>query len=678
MKLVTPDISWQETGHPFSEDYEDIYFSAEDPIGESEHVFLLGNLLPERWQQLDKDQFTLAELGFGSGLNFLLACKLWNESPTRGQRLHYIGFEKHPLQLDQMQKLHALWPELQPFSEQFITQYADQGSGCHRFLLSDAVILDLHFGNAKDRLSQLEQRAGIDAWFLDGFNPKRNHALWESNILRQVARLSHSGTTLSSYSVAGSLRRNLNQIGFTIKKIRGFGRKRHMLQASYEQTDNQNQPLSEPWNKVPYFTLPSTKKKIAIIGAGLSGCSLAYSLSRRGVETKIYEIADTIAAGASGISLFSLRPRLFQVSSAIAEYYLHSFLFSSKMLQSLTRLGELTWNQCGVVQLQSALNKKSPLKLLSLTELYPTSVLDNLTDYSRTKLRSIADIETALFFPQGGFVSPASLCAAYCALSKVPVHLNTAVATLIPQESKAGSPNIYKGHNGWQLRGNSGALIDTVDAVIFANSQNISQFEQLQELPIESVSGQVTRFAGTAESNNIDHIITGERTLFPSTDNKLVSHLVAASYRNFDGLTPNDSFSDFDNEENFKAIQKSLTNKSLLQNDILQSQAAIRSSTPDRAPLVGAVPNLNIIKSRYGDLKRNANRKFDKLDTDQNYWPGLYISAAHGSNGLATCGYSAEILASLICGEQLPIGQETLDALNPIRFAIRDLKKQIS
>ena len=175
-----------------------------------------------------------------------------------------------------------------------------------------------------------------------------------------------------------------------------------------------------------------------------------------------------------------------------------------------------------------------------------------------------------------------------------------------------------------------------------------------------------------------DSIITGERTLFPSTDHELVSHLVAASYRNFDGLTPNDSFSDFDNEENFKAIQKSLTNKSLLHNDILQSQAAIRSSTPDRVPLVGAVPNINIIKNRYGCLKRNANRKFDNLYTDQNYWPGLYISAAHGSNGLATCGYSAEILASLICGEQLPIGQETLDALNPIRFAIRDLKKQIS
>ncbi|MCH7672724.1 MAG: hypothetical protein IIB72_11225, partial [Proteobacteria bacterium] len=56
---------------------------------------------------------------------------------------------------------------------------------------------------------------------------------------------------------------------------------------------------------------------------------------------------------------------------------------------------------------------------------------------------------------------------------------------------------------------------------------------------------------------------------------------------------------------------------------------------------------------------------------------GLYINTAHASNGLATCPLSAEYLASLINGENLPISAAATEALNPVRFQIRNLKKQI-
>jgi tRNA 5-methylaminomethyl-2-thiouridine biosynthesis bifunctional protein len=677
MKLVNPTLSWQASGHPYSEDYGDIYFSAEDPIGESQHVFLEGNQLSTRWQQLDGDLFTVAELGFGSGLNFLLTWKLWKKAQTKGKSLHYIAFEKHPLQTDQIQKLYSLWPELKEFSDQLIAQYIDQVSGCHRFLFKDSIILDLHYGDARDRLSQLERHAGIDAWYLDGFNPKLNSALWDSDILQHITRLSRIGTTLSTYSVAGNFRRTLNQSGFATQKTPGFGQKRHMLQAHFEQAESQDTLLlSEPWNIVPGISKPA--KKIAIIGGGLAGCSLAYSLSQRGIETTIYEAASEIAAGASGIPLFSLRPRLFQSNSSIAEFYLHSFLFSYRTLQSLSKQHDIHWNQCGVVQLRNALNKKAKLKLSTLTELYPESVLGALTNTTQKHLETIANLDDALFFPKGGMVSPASLCNCFCRLSNASIQRNTNITSVTPLNSSEDKAEEHNARQRWQLQDDKGKLIDTVDAVAFTTSQNVSRFEQLQTLPIDSICGQVSQFKGTVESNEIEYVISGERTLFPSTDNETVNHLVAASYRKQNTLDAKPTVSDRDNDENFAAALQTLSNKSLLKNEVLGAQLAIRSSTPDRNPLVGAVPNISAVKNRYSDLALNAHKEFDQSESEQNYWPGLFVSAAHGSNGLATCVYSSEVVASLICGEQLPIGQNALDALNPIRFTIRDLKKQIA
>jgi tRNA 5-methylaminomethyl-2-thiouridine biosynthesis bifunctional protein len=74
-------------------------------------------------------------------------------------------------------------------------------------------------------------------------------------------------------------------------------------------------------------------------------------------------------------------------------------------------------------------------------------------------------------------------------------------------------------------------------------------------------------------------------------------------------------------------------------------------------------------------------QRFDKLSQDANYrftvathhWPGLYINAGHGSKGLVTCPLAAELLASLMSGEPLPVSRSVADALNPARFIIRNL-----
>ncbi|MDP2092230.1 MAG: bifunctional tRNA (5-methylaminomethyl-2-thiouridine)(34)-methyltransferase MnmD/FAD-dependent 5-carboxymethylaminomethyl-2-thiouridine(34) oxidoreductase MnmC, partial [Pseudohongiella sp.] len=98
--LEQADLHWQDDGAPFSARYGDVYFSRNGGLAETHHVFLEGNLLQQRWREQDAREhpgvFTVCELGFGTGLNFLSCWRLWQQTHCKRLRLHYISCEKHP------------------------------------------------------------------------------------------------------------------------------------------------------------------------------------------------------------------------------------------------------------------------------------------------------------------------------------------------------------------------------------------------------------------------------------------------------------------------------------------------------------------------------------------------------------------------------------------------------
>ena len=65
------NLDWSRPGTPAATDFGDIYFSVDGGLEETRAVFLRGCGLPEAWHR--RAVFTIAELGFGSGLNFLAA-----------------------------------------------------------------------------------------------------------------------------------------------------------------------------------------------------------------------------------------------------------------------------------------------------------------------------------------------------------------------------------------------------------------------------------------------------------------------------------------------------------------------------------------------------------------------------------------------------------------------------
>ena len=234
-------IQWDKNGLPRSLLFDDKYFCEENGLLESQYIFCGGNQLKERWQNLPVDAegtFTIAEAGFGTGLNFLCAWRLWRQCSPVNRTLHYISIDQYPLSIDDLSIALKLWPELNSDSQQLIEQYPSAFSPYHDLYFDERnVRLTLVFDHIIDAFDAMNNERvsfqPIDAWFLDGFAPSKNPQMWSEDVFVCMAQLSRPGTTLSTFTVAGKVRRGLNNQGFSISKVKGFGRKRQMLQGVF-------------------------------------------------------------------------------------------------------------------------------------------------------------------------------------------------------------------------------------------------------------------------------------------------------------------------------------------------------------------------------------------------------------------------------------------------------------
>lgn len=648
MKQV--DLHWQKN-RPFNTQFNDIYFSHDDGMAETEYVFLSQNDLPERWR--GKPHFTIAETGFGTGLNFLTSVYHWLKTADQNACLYYFSVEKYPLTKADLKRGLSAWPVLEDLLTEFLEHYPPAvGSFHHIPLFNHRVVLTLMFGEVETILNQM--KAHVDAWYLDGFAPDKNPEMWTESVFKHIKNLSNLGTTFSSFTAVGRVRRALQKVGFEVEKVKGFAKKREMCRGKLSHKTDQNIDL--PWFEIGQSEYQN--KHAIIIGAGLAGVSTAWALAKRGWHIDLVEQNGDIAQGGSGNPLGILIPRISLNESVESAFYAAAYIKAICELNDLKKADStFFWQQSGVLQL--AINQRilKQIEQLSCAD----DFVQALSAKRASEIAGIAINCKALYFPLAGWLNPSDLCSRLIksAKGRIKLHFNTTVSRLFFQ-------------NGlWHCKDKRDQLQLKSEVLVLANAAQALQFQESSWLPIEPARGQVTSIPVTEQSKNIHSAICYEGYILPEDHGK---HLIGATFSRGDHDT---ELRDEDDRENLRHLMQQFPgtfnfNAPEGKKSVVKSRAGIRAVTPDRMPLVGPVADIDYFKTRYHDFYKG---KSSAIYPKAQYLNGLYINVGHGAKGLCSSFLSAELLASQINNEGLPVSQAVQNALNPSRFIIRNLKK---
>ncbi|WP_020681722.1 bifunctional tRNA (5-methylaminomethyl-2-thiouridine)(34)-methyltransferase MnmD/FAD-dependent 5-carboxymethylaminomethyl-2-thiouridine(34) oxidoreductase MnmC [Marinobacterium rhizophilum] len=654
-KIQHAVIDWKHNT-ALSARFDDVYFNTDGGPAEARHVFLEGNRLATRFAALDQPHFSIAETGFGTGLNFLVTRELWLQRAPDNARLNYISVEKYPLNAQDLARSLAHWPEFSAGARQLQAQYPPLLEGFHRLEFDNGRIsLTLIFADAAQGYAELE--GTVDAWYLDGFSPAKNPALWSAELFAQVARLSHSSTphatTLATFSAARTVRDGLANAGFELTRASGFGAKREMLTGTY--LGPRAGISSHPW-----FDAPSPRPRpdsVLILGAGLAGCCAAYALARRGIAVTVLERSGQPAGAGSGNRQGALYAKL--PIHPTKQGLLHStgLEYSRHLLRHLSAQGLLSqqaWQACGLLQLAQSDKEAARQQQLLDAGAYPEALVQAVDAIQASRLAGCDTPHTGLFFPQAGWVSPVDLCQALLQHPLISLRTNTSVEALDFQTDT----------QCWQARCDSGERHQAA-VVIVATAGAAQTLEPLTHLPLKAIRGQVSEAPVPAAQAPLRTVVCGDGYIPPPMGG---TYCFGATFDLHDADT---EIRAQDHQNNLDTLSRTLPSLgAALAQQPLQGRVAFRCSTPDYLPIIGPAPNAERFATDYARLRQDRNWSFN---TEPSHYPGLYVSVGHGSKGLLTCPLGAELLAGLICNEPLPLGRTLTEALSPARFIIKNL-----
>ncbi|MFM9383419.1 bifunctional tRNA (5-methylaminomethyl-2-thiouridine)(34)-methyltransferase MnmD/FAD-dependent 5-carboxymethylaminomethyl-2-thiouridine(34) oxidoreductase MnmC [Pseudomonas sp. UV AK001] len=655
MKPVMPhaQLDWDDQGRPRSRVFDDVYFSDQSGLDETRYVFLEQNRLAERFAALPAGgRLVIGETGFGTGLNFLCAWQLFEQHAVASARLHFVSVEKYPLSPADLQRALALWPDLKPLSDQLLKHYVAIHQGFQRIVLGNGrVTLTLLIGDALEQLPQLDGQ--IDAWFLDGFAPAKNPEMWTAELFAELARLAAPGSTISTFTSTGWVRRLLNAAGFKMKRTPGIGHKWEILRGEFLGWP-EDVPL--PAADKPWFARPAPvtgERRALVIGAGLAGCATAASLAARGWQVSLLERHAGVAQEASGNPQGVLYLKLSAHGTALSQLIVSGFGYTRRLLETLQRGTD--WDDCGVLQL--AFNEKERERQAQLAAAFPEDLLQWLDQPEAQARAGISLAHGGLYYPEGGWVHPPALCQAQSAQPGI---------TLLTHQDAI---ELRKVDSQWQAF-DGDRMIATAPVVVLAGAAEIKRFAQSAELPLKRIRGQITRLAQTEDSQTLATVVCAEGYVAPA---RLGEHTLGASF-------------DFNNDDLTPTIAEHLGNLAMLEEisedlvlrlhikdqdpEHLEGRAAFRCTSPDYLPIVGPLADRVAFDQTYAVLGKDARQVPDIACP---WLDGLYVNSGHGSRGLITAPLSGELLAAWLDNEPLPLPRSVAEACHPNRFALRRL-----
>ncbi len=661
--LPNASISWKDNSSPYSTDFGDYYYSSEEGRRESQYVFLRGNQIPQRCSSHPRASFCIVETGFGTGLNFLLTWEAWLSQPSPRPHLHFISLEKYPLAKDDMVKALRSWPDLEPLATQLLAHYPQPLPGQHRLVLDEGrVTLDLWWEDAEDALCELASygKRTVDAWYLDGFSPNRNEEMWTDKIVQCMASISRTNATFATFTAAGNVRRTLARHGFQVVKSPGFGKKRECVHGSFTGLAINSSPTQgmrdTPWD-IPHEH-PSPPSSVLIVGAGIAGCTAAQALARRNINVCILDSGPVANAG-SGNDQGVLYTRLSHKHSPLNDFSLQSYGYALRFYQQLFSTGALQEGidgaLCGSFHQSDKLEEMHTLATL----LQPVPDLARvLSAPEANDALGVVQKKAGYWFPGSGWIRPASVCHALLQHPNIQLFENTGTLRLKPTP------------NGWVALSGTDVIAEAECAVIAAGTMS-GKLHDLGWLPLQAIRGQTSTLPASRHTGTLRAALCHSGYIPPARDGV---HCIGAT---FDIKDQDDQLRATDHRKNLEALGAAVPDwrEQLTKRDeqTMAGRVGYRCASPDYLPLVGPVPKRAVFLQTYAALRKNARQTIPGAGE---CIPGLYLSTGHGSRGLTSTPLAGEILASLMCGEAVPLSRELNKAISPARFIIRDLKRK--
>ena len=635
LRIVPAEPAFDSAGTPCSPEYGDVYHSAGSGPGHARHVFLGGNGLPACWAR--SRAFTILETGFGLGLNFLATWQAWRADPARPERLHFVSVEKHPFTREGLATLHARYPEFAPLAAELQSAWPLPLPGLHRLRFEDGrVMLTVAFADVADVLPRL--RLAADAVFLDGFAPDRNPDMWTTAVMKAVARLARPRATAATYTTARTVREALAAAGFVPELRPGFGRKRQMLAACYA-------PARQPRHAAPAPPQWSERRAI-VVGAGLAGAAVVERLAARGWALELVERQRRPAQEASGMPAGIFHPQVSRDDSILSRLTRAGFLQGLAHWRALEAAGHAFPGQrCGVLQLARDARDDARMAATVRALGFPSDYVDFLP---RGRAGERAGVEVRAggwWFPGSGWLRPAELVAAQLAAARARSAVEVRTGTTAHALAREG--------DRWRVLASDGAEIASAPVIVLANSHDAARLLRLGT-ELKRVRGQLTLLPEGCLPR-LRAVLAGPGHLVPMENGAAVAG-ATYDYEHEDAAPSEEGHAG-----NLARLGRLLKDPvSGLEPSRLTGAVGFRCVAADRLPLIGALPEIRAQAAGAHAVPRS---------------PGLFGALAYASRGLTWAALGAELIASMLEGDPLPLEGDLADAVDPARFVLRRARR---
>ncbi|UEP48257.1 bifunctional tRNA (5-methylaminomethyl-2-thiouridine)(34)-methyltransferase MnmD/FAD-dependent 5-carboxymethylaminomethyl-2-thiouridine(34) oxidoreductase MnmC [Burkholderia ambifaria] len=644
-RLVPASLARRDDGILVSPEYGELPRDASRARAHANRM-LAGTGLPARWQ--GRRTFTIVETGFGTGSRFLTTWAAWRDDPARCERLHFVAIEPHPFAHDDLRRAVSNLVADTTISENadaLIDAWPMHVPGLHR-LEFDAgrVVLTLAFGDAHDMLQRLVAR--VDAFFLGNLASAAHGDVPSADVIRALARIAAEGATYATHSHDDTVKHALEQTGFTSRDVEDCAGEPALRVGEYA-------PRWRMRRHEPPRALPVAAREAIVIGAGLAGCAVVERLAARGWNITLIERHERIASEASGNPAGVFHPLMTRDDNVASRLTRSGFLHALARWRALEDAGHaFARSTRGMIHLAESADDFARMRdafdALGAPSDY-VSLLD--TDAARAHL-NLPVAHGGLLFPHGGAVWPAGVCAAQFAAAgeRVKLLAGTEVA------------HLERDRDRWRAVDAAGATLAEAPVVVLANAGDAVRLAGLRHVALQPVRGQLTLLPPRSTAP-LPCPAIGDGYAVPLDDGTL---LIGATFEPDDVDRTMRTAGHVENLERVRHLLPGLIGE-LPDVDTLRGRVAFRWVVADRVPVIGlladeaqAIANARALSgAKARDLPRAA---------------GLYGAFGYGSRGLVWAALGAELIASQLEGEPLPLERELVDAVDPARFLIRALR----